>query len=307
MRQSPEIVAVVGSGLMGHGIAQAFASAGHPVVLIGRDEGRLTAALRRIEANLAEMGGDPAPVLARVSVATDLPAGLADARFVIESISEKLQPKQELFARIAEAAPGDAVLASNTSALPIGRIGADLPPAARARLLGTHWWNPPHLIPLVEVTPTECTAPEAFDFAFGLLTGIGKKPVRVSRDIPGFVGNRLQHALWREALSLIDSGVCDAETIDLVVKNSFGLRMPVLGPMEQADMIGLEVSRDSLATSFPDLSCDTHPHLLSRLIDEGKLGMATGEGLRPWTPEQGAAVRRRLSQYLIEVARNDTT
>ena len=126
-----------------------------------------------------------------------------------------------------------AILASNTSVIPITDIGRSLDEQARSRLLGTHWWNPPHLVPLVEVVRTRFTSPEIFERMFSILEPAGKCPVRVNRDIPGFIGNRLQHAMWREALAMVDAGICDAETIDIVVKQSFGMRLSVLRPSEK--------------------------------------------------------------------------
>jgi 3-hydroxybutyryl-CoA dehydrogenase len=183
--------------------------------------------------------------------------------------------------------------------IPITRIGEALDPDARARLVGTHWWNPPHLVPLVEVVRTEFTSATVFDAIFDWLAAVGKRPVKVHRDVTGFIGNRLQHALWREALGLVEDGVCDAQAIDLVVKNSFGLRMPVLGPMENADLVGLELTRDVHRVLFPELKTDTAPSpLLDRLIAEGHTGMKSGQGLLAWTAGEADAVHDRLAAHL---------
>lgn len=294
-------VSVIGAGLMGHGIAQVFARAGHPVVLTDPDAGVLGAALARVEGNLREEGVDPASVIARLAIEPQLEAAVARAELVIEAAPEKLELKQQLFARVARAAPAQAILASNTSVIPITRIGEGLADAARRRLVGTHWWNPPHLIPLVEVVRTAYTADAVFEAAFDWLAAVGKRPVKVLRDVPGFIGNRLQHALWREAIGLVEDGVCDAEAIDQVVKHSFGLRMPVLGPMENADLVGLELTRAVHRLLFPALRADTTASpLLDRLIAAGHLGMQSGRGFRAWTAEEAQAVHRRLAAHLID-------
>ena len=163
----------------------------------------------------------------------------------------KFELKRTLFKQISEIAPRDALLATNTSSIPVTEIGRDLPDHARRRLVGLHWWNPPVLVPLVEVIRTEFVDPVFFERAFELMRLVGKEPVKVEKDIPGLIGNRLMHAFWREAISLVESGVCDAETIDIVVKRGFGLRLPVLGPMENADLVSLELTRDVQRVIFP--------------------------------------------------------
>lgn len=294
-------VAVLGAGLMGHGIAQVFARAGHPVMLSDPDAAVLGAAASRIERNLRDEGVEPGPITARIQCLPGLEAAVTEAALVIEAAPEQLELKRALFTRAALVAPADAILASNTSVIPITRIGEGLPDAARRRLVGTHWWNPPHLIPLVEVVSTEFTSDAVFEATFAWLSAVGKQPVKVLRDVPGFIGNRLQHALWREAIGLVEDGVCDADAIDLVVKNSFGLRMPVLGPMENADLVGLELTRAVHQLLFPSLRSDaTASPLLDRLIAAGHLGMPSGQGLRRWTADEAEAVYRRLAAHLRE-------
>lgn len=298
-------VTVLGAGLMGHGIGQVFARAGHAVVITDPNPEVLGAALGRVERNLESEGVDAARVLCNLAVEPRLDAAVSAADLVIEAAPEKLELKQALFREVAAQAPAHAVLASNTSVIPITRIGDGLPADARGRLVGTHWWNPPHLIPLVEVVRTQYTRDEVFEQMFGWLQAVGKRPVKVHRDVTGFIGNRLQHALWREAIALVADGVCDAEAIDLVVKNSFGMRMPVLGPMENADLVGLELTRDVHRVMFPELHCDRTPSaLLDRLIGEGHAGMKAGRGLRHWTPEQAAAVQEGLARYLMGLGRS---
>src|SRR5690606_27603945 len=155
-------------------------------------------------------------------------------------------------------------------------------------------------VPLVEVVRTAYTADTVFEDTFDLLLAAGKCPVKVFKDVPGFIGNRLQHALWREAIALVHSGVCDARTVDEVVKQSFGMRLAVLGPMENADLVGLELTQEVHRILFPDLDDSTAPSpLLTERLAQGHQGMRTGRGLRDWAPGQADAVREQLAQYLI--------
>lgn len=304
---SPLSIAIVGAGLMGHGIAQVMAQAGHNVTLTDTDAAVLGTAAARIARNLDELGVRAAPVLERVRMSPTLSDAVASADVVVESVAEVVETKQALFADLARLAPPHATLASNTSVIPITRLGERLDPDARSRLVGTHWWNPPHLIPLVEVVRTAFTRQDVIDRMVEVLRHAGKVAVVVQRDVTGFIGNRLNQAMWREALALIEAGVCDAETIDTVVKSSFGLRLPVLGPMENADLIGLPLTRNLHALLFPDLSdAKVASPLLDAAIARGDTGLQVGRGLRSWTPEDADAVRRRLSAHLMATRRPES-
>jgi 3-hydroxybutyryl-CoA dehydrogenase len=284
-----QVVAVIGAGLMGHGIAQVFASAGHQVRLFDLNQNALERAPIQIRANLAALGHDPSAA-DRVAPADDLAVAVSGASLVIECVREDLATKQALFAEVEPLVGPNAMLATNTSVIPIGQIMRGL--ARPERALGTHWWNPPYLLPLVEVIGTEWTSCEVIAHVIDLLAAIGKVPVHVRRDIPGFIGNRLQHALWREAIALVADGVCDAETIDLVVKNSFGTRLGILGPMENADLVGLDLTLAVHRTLFPDLARDTAPSpLLESLVADHRLGMKTGRGFIDWPPADQERVK----------------
>lgn len=297
-------VAVIGAGLMGHGIAQVLAHAGHRVALTDTDQATLGTATRRIARNLDEMGLPTGPVLERIRLVDTLRAAVTDADLVIEAAAEVVALKQALFAEAAAIAPPHAILASNTSVIPITLLGERLDDRARARLVGTHWWNPPHLIPLVEVVRTPFTRDDVVSHTVAILRDAGKTTVVVQRDVTGFIGNRLNQAMWREALALIEAGVCDAETIDTVVKSSFGLRLAVLGPMENADLIGLELTRNLHALLFPDLSAAAEPSsVIEAAIARGDTGMKAGAGLRTWTAEQAEATRKKLAQHLLTMNR----
>ena len=167
------------------------------------------------------------------------------------------------------------------------------------RAMGTHWWNPPYLVPLVEVVKTPSTSALLAKKMFDLLARVGKTPAMVEKDVPGFIGNRLQHALWREAIALVADGVCDAETIDTVVKASFGRRLPVLGPLENADLVGIELTLAIHETVLPAIDSEPCPSpYLRKLINDGYLGMKSGRGFRTWTVEQQRALRSKVFQHL---------
>jgi 3-hydroxybutyryl-CoA dehydrogenase len=294
--------AVIGGGLMGHGIAQVLAGAGLLVAVYEPDPGVLASVPERIRANLAALGLDTSPAGA-IELYAELGPAARDAGVVIEAAPEDLPVKQELFAMLDALAAPDAILASNTSVISIGEIGARV--RHRERVVGTHWWNPPYLVPLVEVVQAEHTSDATVERTMAFLTELGKTPVRVRKDVPGFVGNRLQHALWREAAALVDQGICDAETVDTVVKQSFGLRLPVLGPLENADLVGLDLTLAIHEHVLPFLDRTSGPApILRAMVERGDLGMKTGRGFHRWTDETAQATRDRLLAHLAAVTRH---
>ena len=296
-------IAVVGAGLMGHGIAQVFALNGHDVVIYDSVAATLATAKDRIATNLKDLGDD-ASAVERVQPCADLGDAVRDADYVVEAALEDLPLKQRLFGEIEAAARPDAIFASNTSVIPITAIMQAL--KNRARALGTHWWNPPYLVPLVEVIGTEWTSPDAIDWTIKLHAAIGKTPVHVKKDVPGFVGNRLQHALWRECIALVQNGICDAETVDTVIKASFGRRLAVLGPLENADLVGTDLTLAIHRTVLPDIDRTPGPlPYLESLVARGKLGMKSGEGFRKWTPEQQQTLRQQVLAHLKQARRED--
>jgi len=289
-------ITVIEAGLMGHGIAQAFAFAGHDVTIYDAVEASLDSAKARILTNLRDLGDDPSAV-ERVHPIADLAEAVRDADYVVEAVLEDLSLKQKLFAEIERHVRGHTILASNTSVIPITKIMEGL--RDRTRALGTHWWNPPFLVPLVEVIATQWTSQQAVDWTMALHKAAGKMPVHVKKDVPGFVGNRLQHALWREAISLVEHGICDAETVDTVIKASFGRRLAVLGPLENADLVGTDLTLAIHNTVLPDIEHRPGPSpYLEALVADGKLGFKSGEGFRTWSAEQQAALRAKMLQHL---------
>jgi 3-hydroxybutyryl-CoA dehydrogenase len=289
-------IAVVGAGLMGHGIAQVFALAGHAVTITDAVAASLDTTKSRIAANLRDLGEDESAV-ARVRPCADLAEAVRGADYVVEAVSEDLPLKQKLFGEIERHVRPDTILASNTSVIPITSIMQGL--AARERALGTHWWNPPFLVPLVEVIETQWTSPQAVAWTMALHEAAGKKPAHVKKDVPGFIGNRLQHALWREAIALVEQGICDAQTVDAVVKASFGRRLAVLGPLENADLIGTDLTLAIHANVLSAIDSRPAPSpYLQKLVAGGKLGFKSGEGFRKWSAGEQAALRAKVMQHL---------
>jgi 3-hydroxybutyryl-CoA dehydrogenase len=292
-----ERIAILGSGMMGHGIAQVFLGyPGYQVTMSDRDQNTLDLAPGKIENNLKALGLPPVD-LSRLRLTTSKDDAVADADIVIESITENIELKQQLFVEVEKAAPAHCIFASNTSVIPITAIGEKL--KDKTRMIGNHWWNPPYMIPLVEVVQTVHTSPEVIKANMELLAAVGKKPVHVKKDVPGFVANRLQHALWREAIYMVEVGICDAAAVDQCIQNSFGLRISALAPLENTDMVGLEMVQDIHRNILADLCTAKAPSpLLQKMIDENKRGWSTNLGFYEWTDESKAALRKRFLERI---------
>lgn len=294
-------IAVIGAGLMGHGIAQIMLAAGHNVSIFDPNEVALLAVPDKIAA-IFDLLEQDRTLLNNLTISHSLKDAVNDSDFVFEAGPENLGVKVSIFKEVVANTRSDTILATNTSAIPIGTIAQAL--ENPERVVGTHFWNPPHLVRLVEVVQSPTTSMDVIDTTVALLNNASMKAVHVKRDIPGFIGNRLQHALKREAIAMVAAGVCDAETIDTVVKHSFGERLAVLGPLEQSDLVGLELTQNIYETLFPTLdNTNTVPKLLADKVANGDLGMKTGRGFRDWTPEQAEVVRTNLRDYLVEKAK----
>lgn len=297
---------IIGGGLMGAGIAAKFALVGHEALVFEVSPARRAAIPAVIEGILQELlaahaisPAESAAAAARIRLVDGLPA-LTDAPLVIEAIPEILAAKQELYRQLeAVVAPG-AVLASNTSGLMPDALCADM--ARPERFLITHFWNPPHAIPLVEVVPGTRTAPATTDRVVAVLREIGSDPVVLHKAVPGFIGNRLQFAILREALHLVHSGVADPETIDTVMKASLGRRYGIVGPFEAADLGGLETFLHVATNLLPELASDGRAlEVLRAHLDRGEKGAASGQGFYRWTEERREAVRqKRIAHQLSD-------
>jgi 3-hydroxybutyryl-CoA dehydrogenase len=306
-----EHIAIVGAGLMGHGLAQVFASKGHEVRLTDVNAAVLAGAPEQIRNNLVRLahGGigaldDIDTILKDIQTLKGLKETVQGARFVVEAIAENLDLKQQLFREMEDYCSPNTVLASNTSVISITEIASKA--KRKERIVGTHFWNPPYLIPLVEVVPGKKTSSEVVDYTYELLKTAGKHPVKVKRDVPGFVGNRLQHALWREAISIVEQGIADAATVDEVIKQGFGIRLPILGPLETADMVGLDLTLQIHDYILQHIERSPEPSpLLREKVKKGELGFKTGKGFQQWSAEEIDRSRKNLVDYLIKWNREE--
>ena len=300
---------VIGAGTMGHGIAQCFALAGWRVNLFDPDDEALESVAERVRRNL-ETPLDLGLVTPRQAEACpgnivpcrsleDLAEG---AEIIIESATEDLELKRRIFAELESKAAAETILATNTSALAIGLIAQNLD--RPERVVGTHFWNPPHVLPCVEVVRSVHTGERVFEATYGIMEAIGKKPIRVKKDVPGFLGNRMQHALQREAMSLVDRGVAEPEDIDRVVRYGFGLRLALMGPLERADLGGLDVTLSVQSYLLEYLENGTVPSAaLREKVRAGDLGAKTGRGFYEWSGEKIGKTTKRRDRLLLELIR----
>ena len=259
---------MIGAGAMGAGIARVFADAGASVRLCARRESSLEAARPRLGGNAD-----------RVRMTTSADEALEAAELVVETIVEELEPKRELLTRAEELAAPDAILTTNTSSLPLAPLAAAL--RRPERFAGLHWLNPPELVELVEVVGAEETGSATIDALVDWMEQLGKEPVVVRRDVPGFVVNRLQYALLREAYALVDEGVCSFEDVDRAVVHGLGSRWAAIGPFETMDLAGLDVHAAVAANLWPELASGREPSpTIAEVLETGALGVKNGRGLR---------------------------
>lgn len=307
MSDSPIRRAVVaGSGTMGASLAQIFAQYGLEVTLWNRSEEGLCRAGALIRSNQAALiasgriGAEASgALLARIHPSVE-EACFKNAGFIIESIAENLELKQEFFRRVSALAPADCLIVTNTSGLSITALASAV--AHPARFAGMHWINPPHLIPLVEIVQGEQTAPETMDAVFSLALSLGKHPIR-AKDVPGFILNRLQFAVLREALHLVESGAAGLEDIDGAMKYGLGMRYACVGPFETADLGGIDVFRKIASYLFPDLDDGKQvPALLEQLCAQGALGVKSGRGFYDYGGGKAEAAVEMRDRKFIAVA-----
>jgi len=298
-------IAVMGAGLMGHGIALEFAAHGYEVGLYDLTDEILARGLENARANLQTLANagvitaqQAAEAPARLHPSTRLEEAAAGADVVVEAVAEKLEIKHDVFRRLDACCSAQTILASNSSTL----MPSKLAPAVRhpERLLVAHYWNPPYLIPLVEVLGSPQTSPAVVETMRELLLNIGKTPVVMKKEALGFIGNRIQFALWREACHIVEEGIATPEDVDAVVRSSFGRRLAVAGPFEVFEVGGLDVIYNATSYVFPDLDNSTKPsRLVQEHVEKGELGLKTGKGFYTWTPEKAAALRKRIADGLL--------
>jgi len=287
---------VVGGGTMGADVAVVLARAHCRTTVVEPDAGRAAALPARVAGNLAAAG--VADTAGHVAAVPSLDAvDWAGVGLVIECIPERLDLKQALFADLERRAPAGAILASNSSSFPIGAIGDGL--ATRGRMLGLHFFMPAHLVPLVEVVLCEASDMACADALIGFMRRCGMVPVKVRKDLPGFLANRLQHALSREAFDLIDRGIASPEDVDAAVRFGFGFRFLAAGPVLQRDHAGIDVHTAAGATMYPSFCNSDRPaRCLAERAQDGRHGMKAGHGFYEWTPESMAAERARYDRLL---------
>lgn len=306
-----KVAVIGGAGLMGHGIALEFALAGFHVSLSDVDEDALNRGWDRIHESLQllQQCGLAKPdtadaALGLIEAGTDLRAAVDDVDVVVESIDENLEQKRAVFRQLDEYCPPHAILTSNSSGFtPSLMAEATTRPQ---QFLGMHYFNPPYLIPLVEVIRGEQTSDATVELMTSLLKRLGKTPVLVRREVPGFIANRIQAAVWREILHLVADGVATPEDIDLVMTSSIGRRWSVAGPFEITDLAGLDLKQAILTELLPSLASSADvPAILNEKVEQGNLGVKTGNGFRAWTPEKVRDVKERLARALTKIAQWD--
>jgi 3-hydroxybutyryl-CoA dehydrogenase len=302
-------ILVVGAGLMGHGIGQEFALSGYNVLLNDLDDERLEHAVSNIKRNLhmmRELGivaeEEIEPTLKRIQTSVSLKEMASEADVVIEAVYENLTLKKNIFRELDEFCPDHTILASNTSSyMPSELASVTNRPE---KVLVTHYFNPPHLLPLVEIVRSPLTSDESVNKIYDLLVKVGKKPAVVQKEAPGFIGNRLQMALGREALSIIEKGIASAKDVDTVIKNGFGRRLSVAGMFEIFDIAGWDLAIPVYSYIVPDLEVSKEvPQVLKEKVDRGELGVKTGKGFYEYTPESAEELRRRIAMALVEISR----
>lgn len=303
-------VAVLGAGKMGLGIAQLFATRGHEVkvIYVYDDKTRYNAA-EVIRGNLSVLVENEVlsqeeadAALGRIGFVDTIEETAGFADIVFEGIIENLAIKQDYFAKMDGIFPVSTVLATNTSAISVTEIAEKS--VHKERIIGTHYWNPAYLIPLVEVIKTKYVSEETVRKTYDLLAEAGKKPVIVKKDVPGFLANRMQHALFREALSIIENDIADPADVDDAIRYGFGMRLGICPPIEVMDMGGLDLTYAIHKYLFPHIESSTTPSkLLTENIERGNLGFKTGKGIMDWPEDAVEMANKELTEGLIKVAK----
>ena len=287
-------IVVIGTGTMAAGIAAGFMDAQYCVVVLGRSIEKANSCLAK---GLALSQGAGSAEITHQTGSIDTWDAWDNCVWVIETVTENLAIKQAIFKLLDERVPANIPIGSNSSGFPISKIAQGLPTAAR--MMGAHYFMPADIVPLVEIVIGEKTDPLLAEQVCALYKSIHKKPVLVKRDIPGFLANRIQHALMREALTLVDAGIATPDDIDDAVRYSFGFRYAAVGPMTQKEISGWDGMANAAKEIYPSLSnIDAIPPSLAKLMTEGKTGIKAGEGFRKWSPEESKATNAQYTRRL---------
>ena len=300
----------LGCGTMGFGTAIAFAQHGYEVNMFGRKDASIDRAMGNIRATLAIMKANELltdegeiALLKRIHGVTTIEEAAKDADFVLESVAEDMAVKQQVYRELEGYLAPDIIFATDSSGFLPTEASAHM--AYPERFVVAHFWNPPHLIPLVEVVPGEKTSRETVEITWQLMEKIGKKPAALLKEAPGFVGNRLQFALLREALHCVQDGIATAEVVDFICKYGIGRRLGVTGPLETADLGGSMFSTISLPISmltWPTIRREPPPEAVRRRRSPRH---QNGTGLYPWTPEELKRIETTREEVLIEWLKKD--
>jgi 3-hydroxybutyryl-CoA dehydrogenase len=290
---------------MGHGIAQSFALGGYGVMLNDISDQLLNKAIQQIRSNLdtfVDFGITTSEgarkALSRIKPTKNLKEAAVESDVVVEALPEVMDLKKRIVKELDETCPSHTIIASNTSGLSLTEMVSDI--KRRDQAVIAHWYNPPHIIPVVEIVKGQYTSDQTVELVYQLLVAIGKKPVKILKEVPGFLGNRLQFALYREALYCLKEGIASAEDIDLAVKGSYGFRLPTLGPLETSDFGGLDTYLHIAEYLFKEIDRSTEPpEFLRDKVRQGKLGVKTGEGFFRYSPEEAEKrIKERDRQFL---------
>jgi len=307
-------IAIVGSGLMGRGIGQVFATAGFNVGLIDLSQKVLDTAIQQISASLITVEKarlireSPESILSRISATTDLPAGVSGSSFVIEAVFENIEAKKDVFKRVEKSTDASTIIASNTTAIPITTLASAT--SRPDRVIGAHFWNPAHLVEAVEVTKGERTSADTISKTVSIMKSGGKKPVVVNRDVPGQIGIRILYAMIREAVALVENGVASAEDVDNVVRQALGARLEVLGPLELADLSGVDLVESVSNILYKSLDSSIGAQrLVKHMVNVGEVGVKTGRGFYDWRKNGRSAQEtiRERDAHLMKILKEENT
>ncbi len=312
MAHPPTHVAIIGAGTMGTGLAVQFARYGSDATVIDHRQSNLEEAKGTVSEALSfletegMLASDPGDVRGRIDYTLDTAAGVSGTELVIETVSENRDIKREVFETVFAEAPDDAILSSNTSGIPITELGEFVPEPER--VVGCHWWNPPYLLPLVEVVRGEETADAIVDRTVEYVESVDRDPIVVDRDVPGFVWNRIQFAVMRECAHIVESGIASIEDVERAVRDGYALRTAAVGPFETADLSGVDLFRDISENILPDLSSATElGPVFDERIERGETGVAAGAGFHEYDETLAEAIERRDRRVAaIQRAREET-